>query len=501
MRALSPLNIPRDASIKELHQIIQNSVRDMCVGSSSAVGAVHSHLNTNGVDDETVQTMLTQFFRGILLDDCESTAELAALCRKTLLSMPDNAPELMKALMQWPSLFKDFTPRCYDLLSRICNRGVSMLRSGILKITTGVGLATGAAASDGADGDPESQSYNGHCFNIGRVTTSPPSGVCSDPVVSSSTQSKPSQSGVSCFLLEGTAPMDEFKIDSSHIKVPLSLWSEKTGEFSTTVVGFLEYLTILAQGVTGLLQVSSFANGGMGKVPGRGWPVDGPPVNGWVSSTIFTNSLDSDRSAPLSFYNRVMYTGFECVQNGLGCMPVQEKVVGSDTVYVTGCHPYDLNDMSLRALNATIPPEKLATMEAIMNEATPPMVDHSVLKRLSEYWAPCTPLVAVNVESSRKHVPGLRYFRVACMETTAIPEFTPIMCKAKYDVCELANSINEKLPQSDGAFFVCNPNGEGTGCHVFIDIPYQQVIPTIAHSLRDALQRMQWPGYLPLVKK
>lgn len=493
MRELARLKIPRDATIKDYHAVIQTSVRDMCVGSS----AVHTHLNLSGEEEEEMISSLTAFFRGILLDDCESTAELAVLCRQTLLEMPDNAAGLMKKLMQWPSLFKNFTPQCYSLLSQLCNRGVAMLRSGMLQITTGVGLATSAAAS--GDGNPApSQTYNGHCFNIGRVTSNAPSGVCAPVTDSPASSVVP---GVSCFLLEGTAAMDEFRVDGNHIKVPLHLWNEKSGEFTTQVVGFLQYLTVLGEGVAGLLQVCNYANGGMGSVPGRGWPVEGPPVTGWVSSNIFTNSLDSDRSEPLSFYNRVMYTGFECVQDGLGCMPIQEKVIGDNTFFVTGCHPYDLNDVSLRALNATIPTERRGIMEAIMNEATPPMVDHSVLKRLSEYWAPCNPLVTVNVDSARKRLPGVKYFRVACMETMGVPEFTSIMCHSKADVCELANEINDRCPQSDGARFVCDRNGTGTGCHVFIDVPYREIVPTIAHSLREALQQKGWPGYLPLTKK
>ena len=488
VRALCPIAVPHKATIQDLRGVMESSTRNMCIGR----GLGHVHLTDCGITpgpDKT--TVLTDCCPCILTDDCESSAFLALLCRITALTIPSNPKDLQCSLSKW-HLFKNFTPKCYTLLSQICNRGVCMLRSGVLKITTGVGIATGASA---ADIKTNTATYNGHCFNIGRVMTRPPSLVCAG--LEGNTSAAETQA-VTCFLLEGTASMDELHVPANSFKIPVKLWQHpgQSAAVETKYLEFPAYLTMLGQAFVNLTQVVNAPNGG--RAVGGGWPMSGPPVTGWISSKIFTNALDSDRSAYLDFYNRVVYTGFECAEaEGRGCMPVQEKAGG----FITGCHPYDLNNAALRAVNAKVSDGHCTVMNAIMNEATPPMVDHSVLQRLSEYWAPCGPLSDVNLKANLQREKGVQYARVSCMETPCIPEFVPFICHAKRIVCDRANQINACRPDTDGVIIVCDedPNvGTCTGCHCHLDVPCRAHIPTIIHSLRMALKEKNYPGYVPI---
>jgi hypothetical protein len=267
---------------------------------------------------------------------------------------------------------------------------------------------------------------------------------------------------------------------------------------TTKTVLLHEYLSLLGRTVCRLTQVINAPNGG---VSGGGIPPSRAPVmRGWLSSTLFSPSLQSDRSVPMGFYHRVIYTGMAKGGDIMGCLPVEAD---AGTGFVAGCHPYSLSSMDLKGLDVTIQTDKFQLMSDIMNEAHPPMVDHAVLQRVSELWAECSPLSTLNAGHPSRTLSGCEYVRVACMETPAIPEFGDFICHIKAQVCELANTINLSRPDSDHAFFVCPRTAqgalkrEGTGCHIFIDVPVRPCVSTIVHSLRSALKRLQYPGYVP----
>jgi hypothetical protein len=490
VRTLSPLTIPPKSTVQDLRTILEATPRQMCMERTLTADIQHTHLMdccALASEPAQVESFLSDCPTSVLDDDCESSAYFALLCRTTVLGFPESPTELQPALQKW-ALFDNFTSRCFSLLSQFCNRGVRMLKDKTLLLVTTVGLATGASAADVVN---KKASYNGHCFNIGCVT--PPDG------------GKPS-----CFILEGTASMKQVRVTADSPKVTVKIWrppGQPVG-FDTHVVDMPTYLTLLGQAVSTLTQVINAPNGG--RVVGGGWPVGGPGITGWLGSQMVMHSLDSDPSTYLSFYNRIMYMGWPCSSEGRGCMPVQTAPVqvGTDPDAKTippsllaGCHPYALNDCMLRAVDATIQQDKLDIMGAIMNEATSPMVDHSVFKRLSTYWAPCVPLSDVNVRATAAREHGVEYVRVACMETPGIPELAPLICQAKRELFKAAQKINDARPDSDGARFLCEeeaPFSVGTGCHCFIDVPQRSVTCTAVDSLRQGLKQCSWPGYVAM---
>lgn len=466
-------------------------------GRLGAPYLTHESLIECGAPSRPPQFHLTSMLLSMLADDCESSTELAVLARNTLRDFAYDSPvvsgrlgggpgpgvgsmALYETLSSWP-LFQSFTPNCYRLMSQICMRGAEMLKSGTLQICTTVGMATNASAGEEEQGNAE---YCGHCFNVGRVFTQ-------------ATGTGHQNDGVYCFLLEGTAPMDEFHVPSlTHaLKVPVKVWREpgQGNGFDVKSVLFHEYLALLSRSVACLTQIINSPNGGH-SVGGGIPPTSGMTLHGWLAGHTFSPSLHSDPAVRMGFYHRVMCTGLSNSSDVKGSVPVEQAKDAPK--YIAGCHPYSLSNLDLRGLDVAVSSDTLQLTTAIMNEAHPPLVDHAVFKRLSDLWAPCASLASVNAHHPNRRLTGTPYVRVACMETPAIPEFVEPICRIKALVCDLTNRINLSRKDSDGACIQCRR--EGTGCHVFIDVPVKEGAPTIIHSLRSALKHLDYPGYVPV---
>ena len=200
------------------------------------------------------------------------------------------------------------------------------------------------------------------------------------------------------------------------------------------------------------------------------------------------SSLDSDVNTPLRFYNRVMYSGFKCRDQGLGSMLVEEK-----NTLVAGCHPYELNNVDLRAVNVSIPTDLHTKMHKIMDEATPPIVSEDVLLELSHSWIKCPPLVDLNVEEDNYRKKGTTYMTTCAMETPGSPDYIPIIYEAKSRLINLMNGINMTRPDSDGIFARVFPMG--TGVHIILHVPQVNIEKlTVVDSLLSAMEKIQWPG-------
>lgn len=481
-------------------------------GRLGAPYLTHEPLVECGAPSRPSQFHLSHVQPSILTDDCESSTELAVVMRNTLRTFPYDGASmsgglaagwdqgvgsvlLYETLRTWP-LFKAFTPECYNLMSQICKRGAAMLNSGALQICTTVGMATNASAGEEESG---TANYCGHCFNVGRVFARPPSALVSDHAGAPASSSQASD--VYCFLLEGTAPMDEIHVPSlaNAIKIPVKVWREPdsaggvSSGFDIKQVLFHEYLALLSRSVACLTQIINAPNGG--HATGGGIPASmGMTLRGWMAGHTFCPSLHSDPAVYMGFYHRVMCTGLGTGTDVRGSVPVEPSK--DEQKFIAGCHPYALSNMDLRGLDVSVSPDKYELMRSIMNEAHPPLVDPAVFRRLADLWAPCAALSSVNTSMPNRRLAGVPYVRVACMETPAIPEFVGPICRIKAQVCDLTNEINLARPDSDGASIQCRQ--EGTGCHLLIDVPARACSPTIIHSMRSALKRLNFPGYVPV---
>ena len=464
--------------------------------------------------DSTIQGVekippLSDLATGVIYDDCESTAGLGRVAKKSGLLIPKDPSVLARLCGSssvssslktqggsvrngieeqcgdgWP-LFKSFTPHCWDMMASIFERGNAMLESGQLRVMTGVGLATTASA---ADIKSDSASYNGHCFNVGFIQT-------------------PGMERPYCFLLEGTASMIQLKVTESSPRVTFTIFNDPldSSKSETQTHDMPSFLTLLGRTLSAMTQVIDSPNGG--HFPAGGWPHK-TPITGWLGSVMVMNSLDSDPTTELRFYNRVMYMGWPCTESGQGCMPIEEPgtaariaslsspetEASSSSGLVAGCHPFSLNNLNIRGFDACIAPENVRLMTEIMNEATPPMASHKIFQQLADYWVPCTPLEDTNVREQAMRDKGMEYVRVGAMETPSVPEYIPLILEAKRQLINRANQINMAHPDSDG--IIGSVMALGTGVHVFLDVPQRDIHQlTYVESLRQAMEEIKWPGF------
>lgn len=430
--------------------------------------------------------MLTEMYTNILMDDCESSALLAKLAKKTVIGMYNRsrgagvqasvgertdhlAVSIREACSGWP-IFKNYTDQSWALMGDILLRGGRMLAEGHLQIMGTVGLASTASAGETADAGA---CLNGHCFNVGLLQT-------------------PSMPSPECMILEGTAEtifLDD-KEGSPCMTVKIMTSDVPGACYLQRIMPFSQFLSVFAGTIEHFTQIIDSPNGGAVDLQ-AGWP-HAKPVTGWLGKTMVMNGLHSDRQFQLQFYNRILYTGWACKEGGVGCMPVQES-----SGIVTGCHPYDLNNTSLRGVSADISAQELKVIADVMEETTPPMVDPSIFRTLSGYWVPCLPLESVNQKCRAERVPGVEYIRLAVMETPGVPEFIPIMLEAKGQLIERTNEINDRHPKSDkirGRVAALT-----TGVHILLDVPLRDASLTYIDSLKQAMKELDWPSRVQAV--
>lgn len=472
LRKLHPISVKRGSSMKTLLGLFHQATPAVATLMDSSTCFVAGHDYKAGT--------LTEMYTNILMDDCESSAFLAKLAKKTVIGIYNRSRQrglragvggrtaslgasLREACHGWP-IFKNYTEKSWSLMGDILQRGGRMLAEGHLQIMGTVGLASTASAGESGD---LTDSLNGHCFNVGLLQT-------------------PSMQSPECMILEGTAEtifLDD-KVGSPNMTVKIMASNLPGAAYLEQIMPFSRFLSVFAGTVEHFMQIIDAPNGGFSDMQ-AGWPHT-TPVTGWLGKTMVMNGLHSDRQFPLQFYNRVLYSGWACKEGGVGCMPVQEHAE-----ITTGCHPYDLNNLQLRGVSADIKPEELKVIADVMEETTPPMVDPSIFRTLSSYWVPCLPLESVNQKCAAEREPGVKYIRIAVMETPGVPEFIPIMLEGKGAVIERANEINDLHPKSDrirGRVVAL-----ATGVHILLDVPLRDASLTYIESLKQAMKELEWP--------
>jgi hypothetical protein len=423
-------------------------------------------------------------YLGLLFDDCESSARLARLMKHLSLHLYQNlnerqtlvqamggdgvqssrADDLQKLCEGW-RIFKNFTGTSWELMVRILDRGNTMLEAGHLKIMTGVGLASNASAQEEASGNA---SYCGHCFNVGILQT-------------------PTMPQPVPFLLEGTSSVYQIPVHSTSPMVGVHIYNNEscTGEGMFKKLSMVDFLTCLSGELLMLTQVINKPNGGISRK--GGWPLD-VEISGWLAKTMVAASLDSDPSTHLAFYNRLMFLGMPCTDDGQGCMPIEENAEGQ----VAGVHPFSLSNLNVRGLDAGVSPEDKRLLAELMEETTPPLAPKGVIQKLAQNWIPCRPLEQVNTDISKKA--NVKYYRVVAMESPCAPEYLSIIHEAKRRFAEETNRINEARKDSDGIKLTALI--EGLSSIICADVPYEDIsVVTVFHSARSAMGIIGWPGF------
>lgn len=405
--------------------------------------------------------------RYALADDCESSSGLSMIALTSLVEAYQQTPDLKTLCKGYENLFKAWSRQDWESMGRFVGEMVSHVHGGALTLSTVTGLASNASASEVGSG----ASYNGHCHNVGRLNL----------------PDRP----VHCFIVEGTAPMESCTVhrDSPTVMCQVTEMVNGHPQKVSRPLHMPDFLTRLGKTVAFLTQIISRPYG-MQVAEGQGWPLK-EPASGWLSSTIFSNALDSDPSFPLNFYNRAMYTSWQCTSGGVGCLPVQEA-----HARIAGCHPYDLNKVDLRALSVALPQDIEKTMKAIIDEANPPLASESQFQQLARTWSPAASLGRMNQDAQAELEHGVRYHTVSCMESPGSQDYTPIILGMKAILACEWNRLNRAHPKSDGGLVSVEELGTGVTIKIRVpDRPIEQL--TLIETCVQAMRNVGWKGRIP----
>ena len=422
----------------------------------------------------------------LLGDDCESSAYLARLLEAALVDFVQRKGNLQQECKDYV-IFKNWASSDFEIFQNILMMGGEMLMSKALTISNTVGLACAAAVGQEASID----SYNGHCFNVGRFINA-------------------DDGSVHCFILEGTAPMEQMKVTDHTPRVTamvrgLSPSNEKA--WSSVSMDMPKFLTMLGKTVAVLSQV---ANEPKGDNASGGGVVSKEKLTGWISSKEVINSLDSDPKYPMPFYNRLVFMAWQCTETGVGCMPVEEsgasltKSLGNNPApgesgegsRFVGIPPYLLADARLRGLDVSLTDEQVQMMNEIIEEVQPGLPPEQFFRELAGYWHPADPLLS---EPVIPYGQENRYVIASCMESPGSPDYIHLLYEAKKILFDEANRLNMQRPDSDGIMAFVKETG--TGCTTLLRVPNQDIPKlTFVECVITAMKTKNWPGMLPVTK-
>lgn len=440
-----------------------------------------------------------EFTLSALADDCESDGSFQRLFDNAI-TRAFEGPESLQGQLSGLSrvsartsplqerckgcrLFSSWNDEDWELMTKFFKRGLKLVRDGKLSVTTAIGLATSASAGQEGSGE----SYGGHCFNVGRFQENP-------------------EKDVKCFILEGTAPMDHMSVTKDTPTVTVYMRTSLDGQvekWENKTLDMATFLTDLAKTVCEFTRSINIVNGT--GIRTGGWPTK-EKTQGWIASKMFINNLDSDPDVPIPFYHRILYTGWQCSAEGVGCMPVEEIQSASEspvnggqsTLRSMGVGPYNLGNMNLRGLPAVA---DKGLMDMILPEANPPMAGMAIWDKLFKGWAPCDPvrdgfLSRPSVVCCGK---GARVLVAACMESPASPDYVPLMYKANVALANKANEKNSAKPDSDKITMEIRRRGTGLLKLMYVDQESMRSLMvlgksmTFVRSLKEARTELGWP--------
>ena len=424
-----------------------------------------------------------KFCASVLADDCESVTDLAHEAADSLKDFTQRNGNLQEECEGY-AMFRNWTKDDFEILQNLMMVGGQMLIEKVLTISNTVGLASGASASQ--DPGVDNGDLNGHCFNVGRFIDT-------------------DDGSVHCFILEGTAPMQQMKVTDTSPRVTAmvrGLSSSGDKNWAPMTMDMPKFLTMLGKTVAVLTQVANEPKGGNS---GSGGVVGKEKLTGWISSKEVINSLDSDPKFPMPFYNLIVYMGWKCTETGVGCMPIRETGCTlvdllkdnpqtprkqKETEKFMGVPPHLLADSGLRGLDVSLTDEQLKMMQAIYNEAQPPLASEMVFKRLANYWHPADSLLA---EPVIPYGEENKYVIASCMESPGCPDYIHLNLAAKKIIFDEANRLNALRNDSDGIRAFVRPSA--TGDMTLLRVPYQNISKvTFVDSVITAMKNKNWPG-------
>lgn len=434
----------------------------------------------------------TPFQRSVNTDDCETQFYAQQMTARTVI-LSDVSVGALKKGCSGLAILSKWTPECYEGASKFYSRAKDLLVSGKITIANAIGLAGGAsaaAASDSAstqDKIDNMKNLNGHCFGVLRYQ-----GAQEDDLY--------------VRLLEGTTSSKPYRChkDTAYY----------TASNGTVMLRFDQLLTQLGYSIMKEAQV---CNRVLGEEPDGtcGWagPRDiacmrrttmvipclhsdniaaGKTYKKMAQSCKLKKAGKTDSPVCIPFYQWCIFTGLQCDETSVGCMPVDEDEYRDEKRLGAGCRPGELAKKSLKAVNAGLGADMVEIGKRIFDEVMPPVASEATFKRVMNTWSELRPLKDVNKQVAGMRQQGVRYETVAVMESPCHPELTPCLYQIKRKLADKFNAINKAASPSDGAFITVDYTA--TGVSMVVHAEDRSHVLTALSSMQQAKKELGWPS-------
>lgn len=442
-------------------------------------------------------------------DDCETQFYGQQMAARTIMLCDVSKANLKKECKGFSS-FSNWTDSCYERASAFLTRAQELLNSTKVVVANAIGLAGGASASAGnaensaQDKIDNMQGLNGHCFGVLRYSSDDDLYV---RLLEGTTASFPYR----CHAKTGTYTTSDGKVSLrldlflTQLGYTLSLETQvcnqvigeevKGGWDGPRKIACMRRSTM----VLPCLHSENLAAGSTykklaqncGKAEMSSKSRDVAPGCGKVNSKASKNAkLSSPVCIP--FYQWCMFTGLQCDESSVGCMPVDEDEYRDEKRMGAGCRPGELAKKGLKAVNAGMPKEMVEVGRRIFEEIMPPNASRETVNKLMNSWSKLEPLVEVNRGVQGKRESGVDYYTTAVMESPCNPELTPYLYAVKSRLAEKFNEINSKAKNSDKIFFTTGLTA--TGVSLIAHAQDRDHTLTAMASLKKAKQELGWPG-------
>ena len=421
--------------------------------------------------------------RALLQDDCETSTTAGMIAKRTVVTQDMSAKAFRRGAAGYNAL-ANWTDECFQHASVFFTRLQGMLRAGTLSISTVVGLAGGAEASQGPlekrksgqSSIDELKDLGGHCFAVLRFMD---------------TEAETEAEGLYVTLLEGTTCMRTYHDRPDGPKYTMRMGISGKTE-NVRAIPMSQSLSLLCNTVSAETQVVNWVVGGPQSVLG----IPGKTVAGFVRPTMIMPCLHSlDHSSPcgcdVPFYKWCVYTGMTGEQADLGIVPIDELEYKKKDLLGAGCRPAVLAESKLRGLTLELDETDVKEGSDILDEVWPPMADGATFKALLNLWETLPPLKDVNERLGRFKREGVSYSTLSCMESPASPAIVGVMYEINKALVDEANRINLARPDSDGVFLALDQIG--TGIVKTLHAPQVSQNLTFHRSLREAKTNLGWP--------
>lgn len=485
-----PFNIHMGISMTTTEDMsfLMDSVQMYLAGDKDAKRRVKPVLSDDATMPELQDTFRSKnwhaIFRGLGMDDCESTSYMILALYNTI-KHSDFSVENIQSKLGEVSCFKNMTSKCHQTLSRFFTCFQEGISSKQVQVSTIVGMAGGASASEAKDPDNTQESEEsiinmeagGHCFAGLRVVD-------------------PNSGHVHFVTLEGTNATNHLH-DEDMVQYKVKFGGDATKEppyhrnqhNNKKEWQSIDSAAFLNLGARTLAELTKICANEQGMTSENDWTRknDNPETlnKGHCRAQIALSM------SKVAFYKWVQFVGFSLDPNAYSFVPCGRASPDDDLSSWFGCVPKETVDSKLNGIPIThdlLPPDIKELGDNIMQEVYRPFAPDERFHEIMGFWADVPPLHEIN-QNIQLH-PDQKYVIMACMHSPASPFLVDLQYRAQSMLADEVNRLEQsENPQNKRIVMQVFKSGTGTSNKLWVPVNNNMEI-TFFKNLRKARENI-----------